>query len=121
MPLSTSLGDRRGAPDTHAASAYAATTNDASRTKLPGAGMALAPRRPGGPLGLVLRRALGHHAIGSDRKPVRSEMAFDDDFGSVLERVGHHAGVARVHNLSVALYLEDVVQRVGASHDRLVH
>ena len=48
----------------------------------------------------VLRRALRHDAVRSTWNPLGVELALQHDFGFVLERVGHDAGVRRLDDVA---------------------
>ena len=67
--------------------------------------------------GLVLRRALGHDAVGLDLKALRRQRALQHHLGFVLERVWHDAGVRGIHDLPLALDLEAVLDRARAAGD----
>ena len=69
----------------------------------------------------------GHFAMtpfGSVWKPVGVSLPLQHDFGFVLERVGHDAGVRRVDDVPlvrrrgrIVLHLELVLERVLALHE----
>src|SRR4051812_34797606 len=97
MPLSISRLAPRRAPTTEIAPAYAHTTNAARRRNVPSDAMAISVGRRsalyGRGCGLVLRWTLGHDAVLHDVKSVGTELALQDDFSLVLERIGNDAGI----------------------------
>src|SRR5690349_4610591 len=96
MPLSISPRDPRRAPTTDTTAAYAATTNVASKIKVPRD--AILRTRAGVTRRFVLRRTLRDDVGGVET--VRTEFAGQHDFGLVVERVRHDAGVPRVHDIA---------------------
>src|SRR5437660_533708 len=71
---------------------------------------------------IVLRRALGHHAVFHDvKRAIRLEASLEYHFRVGLERVGHDAGVVRADDLAVALHVEAVLERVALARRLALH
>ena len=81
---------------------------------------AVASCRARRPSRLVLRRALRHHAVRLDGEPCRTKVSLQHDFRSVLERVGHDAGVTRLDDVPCS-GPGSGTRACPASADRLVH
>src|SRR5436190_14791547 len=111
MPLSIRRRERRRAPAIEIEAAYAQTTKAVRRRYEPRDAIGLvgagrwwrnAGRRRRRQLrGIVLRRALGHHAVFDDvKRSVLLERPLEHDLGVGLERVRHDARVERAHDLA---------------------
>src|SRR5262245_40369636 len=122
MPEWTSRRELVRAPTTDAETAQVVTTSAStsatwpkSATGLTGASTSIAPAGGavvvGHGVGLVLRRALGHHLGGVERLPV--ELALGHHLGAVLERVGDHTCVEDLDLLAAVDLLELVLEATG--------
>src|SRR4030095_7730072 len=69
--------------------------------------------------GFVFRWAFRHHPVRHNGESLRTERPLQDDFGSVLERVGDDPRVASLDDLALAFDPEAILERVRLPFDGL--